>query len=355
MTYVLRGSPNHLNILGYNGACFLSFNVFPNCSYRCLNCWTHTENYPYQDEIPLTKIQIINLIEVAAKWGIKTICVMADGEPLFSKNLKIIEILAEITGKLRMGLLVSTKGQFLDKILLKKFVSLNPEVAFVISVNALNESLYNKLHQTKDGWLKVKQNFRYWKKFCLEYSEKNGNMIISPVAIHFTVMTNNISEIDNVKRLAKDMGAVFIVVSLGISGNAIVNAGEIIGGNAIDELKKVAQKYSTTGGPVALCGHKCAYIICDGNKENINGITVNVWGFPLVCPYFSGYEFNHLNVKKYFDKGRGLGDWFDEVVRVSILVNSEIFDKFGIDDESYCLKRHSRIRDIELFLAQKNL
>lgn len=339
----ILGSPIYLEkIMGVsNGLKFLCLNVPEPCPYNCKFCAVKVSS-PVKNNEVLSNDEISSIIEASFRLGVLSVVIMSDGEPLFSSNLKITKQIAKVTGRLGMYLIINTKGSLLDKELLNVFEALNNKTSFIISINSVSPRRYKKLHGENVDFGIIKKNAQDWQVFLSNHNHANKNFIISRIAFHNIITDANIDEINDLKKFADKIGAVFIATLPFWQGNIIKNSSYFNG--RLQECKKIVADYSATGGPAAFALNKSCSYIDAGNK--IHGLAVHTrGGVPLLCPYLLENALDWLKIKNC--QKISVDDWLLVVDKISRKINLAIFKKFGTHN---CLMRHPRLNEIKSFL-----
>lgn len=359
---VLRNTPPWLedNADGdspIGGPSHLLLNVPPRCNQRCPQCWTQDTEHPLRRTDVMSNDTLGRLVAAAHETGVSTAAIMSDGEPLFAKNLLITREIARQTARHDMGMLLFSNGQLLTGAMLENLRGLNPALSFVVSVNAGTRDLYGQMHGVRGGFDKIMRNVLAWREFCERTTTTRDDGIReTDLAIHFVITRENEQDVDAIEALADSIKCALVITVPGFDGRAIQNKDRIAQDpDELERLRDIAHEHSDTNGPTARThSEACGYITHSGNEGDYHGITVHTLGGAVqVCPYFAGLGTDGwFELNGYLEAGgTDINQWFATAVEISKTLTDAIFEKFG---EYYCLKRHERSPEIEVFLRRVN-
>ncbi|MCX6580142.1 MAG: radical SAM protein [Candidatus Aminicenantes bacterium] len=271
----LRGTPKHLSKTGeLEGFTYLMLNFPFSCNYQCLKCFNLMDNHPVTTGNPLSLEEIRRTIKEANELGAKAVVIAGEGEPTSHKN--IIEIVSLID-QLEMIPIIYSNGSTLNSRFAQKYHDLN--VCLVIALDSLNPQVYNMLTNNKgDALSQVLKNLENIRRVYTDTVEYKNDLKIVRLALNMTVCSRNMSEIEDIKKIAGD-DIYFVCNPLARSGNAVANWKKLVESEAdFEDFQKLARKYSESGGPLTLNSSGfCGY--------SLNGIGIGPFGHYMTCAY----------------------------------------------------------------------
>jgi MoaA/NifB/PqqE/SkfB family radical SAM enzyme len=160
---------------------YIQWHIIDRCNLRCKHCYQ--DNFSSKRELDIYRLRKIadNLISTMEKWGTKLDIAITGGEPLLKKEL--FDLISYLNGSNAIGnLSLITNGTILSDFFekLEKFKKLKE---IKISLDGISEKT-NDWIRGKGTFFKVMENVR---------KIREGKI---PLILMFTVMKNNLSDIE---------------------------------------------------------------------------------------------------------------------------------------------------------------
>ncbi|MFH1789934.1 MAG: radical SAM protein [bacterium] len=285
---ILKGSPEFFESKEGNdredkGPLYLMMNLETKCSARCLKCALPGRGGHMGE--PLSIDQRKKLLAKVGELGIKELVIVGGGEPTehFDDIMKPIIEAAHHEG---LGTIMFTnatcltreQAEFYREHDVSIFVSLDaidPETyKFLIGFDKIKEEMKEKLTLEQ-----VLNNIRMLREVYGQTEEVIRGKKVVRLGINVTVFKQNKKQLDAIKKLAGD-DMQFIAnhpIPRGKLGNKKV--WQMLVGDEYEDLQRLAQKKSDTGGHSSINEGACSYF----NR----GISVNTDGQLLSCGYAS--------------------------------------------------------------------
>lgn len=165
------------------GPAVCQFELTFRCGIHCRHCYSDCYNKPGYVKKELSTGQVINILDKVHNAGVMWLC-LSGGDPLERDDFIDIYSYAK-----KKGFLVSifTNAVSMNKRICGYLIK-NPPFAVEVTVNAADESLYEKISQTKGSFVKMKRGV---------------DMMIEagmPLKIKTQVTQDNIKELDQIKK-----------------------------------------------------------------------------------------------------------------------------------------------------------
>ncbi|MEW6041117.1 MAG: radical SAM protein [Elusimicrobiota bacterium] len=275
---VLRGMPEFLESKEGSeqedkGPLYLMMNLETKCSYRCPKC--ALPGYRRDMNEPMSLEQRKKLLTKAGELGIKELVVVGAGEPTEHFD-DIMKPVIESASQEGLGTIMFTTTSHMNREQAEFYR--DHDVTIFVSLDAINPETYKKL--TGTGNLEqVLDNIQMLKDVYGQSEEVvNGKKVVR-LAINVTVVKQNKDQLDALRELAGD--------DMQFIANFPIRRGkfksdkvwEELVGDEYDELQRLAQEKSSTGGHSSIDEGVCSYF----NR----GISVDVDGQLLSCGYAS--------------------------------------------------------------------
>jgi MoaA/NifB/PqqE/SkfB family radical SAM enzyme len=170
---------------------YIQWHIIDRCNLRCKHCYQ--DNFSSKRELDIYGLREVadNLISTMEKWGAKLDIAITGGEPLLKKE--IFELISYLNNSNSIGnLSIITNGTILSDFLeeLEKFKKLKE---IKISLDGVSD-------ETND-WIRGKGTFSE----AMENVRKAKGRKI-PLILMFTVMKNNLADIESLPEFAKEKG-----------------------------------------------------------------------------------------------------------------------------------------------------
>lgn len=125
---------------------YMRISVTEQCNYRCFYCMPQEENIKPAKENPITKNEILDIVKVGVKLGIKKIRITG-GEPLIRKDIdKILYEISKI--KEIKELCLTTNGSILNEKI--EFLKICGVTRINVSLDSLKEKKFKEITKTGD-------------------------------------------------------------------------------------------------------------------------------------------------------------------------------------------------------------
>lgn len=255
------------------GPLYLMMNMETKCSYRCPKC--ALPGYRRDMKEPLTLDQRKKLLSKARELGIKELVVVGAGEPTehFDDMMKPVIETAHNEG---LGTIMFTTTSHLTREQAEFYR--DHDVSIFVSLDAIDPENYKEL--TGTGNLEQVLNNVQMLKDVYGQSEEvvNGKKVVR-LGINVTVVKQNRDQLDALKELAGDDMQFIVNFPIRRGKFKSNKVWERLVGDQYDELQRLAQDKSDTGGHSSIDEGVCSYF----NR----GISVDVDGQLLSCGYAS--------------------------------------------------------------------
>ncbi len=350
---------------------YLSFSLGPECNNNCIFCANKNRGNRIAGGARLSKEEIRVLFSAFKQIGGNRIIVMGDGEPFVRRNFDSFKDVAEVSGRLAIGITVFTNGRALSQPNLATILSRNNDVSFVVNVNSLNAADYEAAVRVEGAFSQVMDNLKGWREFGEQAVQQASYGETVRLAINTVLSISNKNQVDEIRAVADSFGAAYICTAPMIVGEASINIQAIASSREeLEEFKRISSEKSSTGGPTCkTLEGRCGYIAGYSEGKNMNsfeeraliraatrpmkldrepgGIAIDVYGNPRLCAYMLD-GFPSMNIKHALRKG--ISETAEELKGVQQKMNeltNEVFSRFGF---AYCFMRHERIKEIEEWL-----
>ena len=219
----------------------ISWNITKKCNLRCAHCYIDSAEINSSISPELTTDECIDIIDQIAEVNNKAILILTGGEPLLRKDIYGVIKYARNKG---MTLFLGTNGCLFNDNVVKKLK--DSGIAGVgISLDSLDTRIHNSFRGTNNAWQGAINAFEICKKYNLAFQ------------IQTTVTNNNINEIPNIIKFAKDNGAsafqLFFLVCTG-RGQGLTDITPSQYEETLTKLYNVQKGFNGT----MLVGAKCA-------------------------------------------------------------------------------------------------
>ena len=265
---ILRGLPSHLGkTLSNKEIDYIVFNLPYICNYQCRKCFLGTTLS--EDSLNLEDRK--RVLKEARDLGARVVLISGEGEPLIYPHIKEI---IDFQHQLGFTSVIFTNGSYLTPGIAK--FGRDHDVSFIITLDSLDEKVYNYLTRTTCNFDKVMGNIKHCRDIYRSSIVDNGNNRIVRLAINAVVTRQNKSEINKIKELCND-DIVFICNHPVKEGNAVEFWEDLCGDTKqYAELKNISHQNSETKGPSSTSSDgSCAYLH--------HGISVNADGTIVLC------------------------------------------------------------------------
>jgi sulfatase maturation enzyme AslB (radical SAM superfamily) len=214
----LKGSPYYLeNCLGYDldkraekgNLTFLLLNQPPVCNYNCRRCFMPENRRDRRLKDSLTLADYKKIIPSAAQVGILCIEISGEGEPLLSSH--IVDII-KIANDNNLITTLITNGFNLNENFIEFCKGNN--VTLVISLFSLTQKLYELDNNCEGSYNKIICNIEKAAKIYSDTYNIDNDKEIFRIAIHTTIQTDNIDELNEIKAFCKKNNIFFSIAPL---------------------------------------------------------------------------------------------------------------------------------------------
>lgn len=274
---LMKGSPEFFKLIGRKeeekGPLYVTMNLETGCGYRCIKCALpgHRENMGTHLSFEQRKKFLAQVGEI----GVKTLVIIGRGEP--TENFGDL-IRPVINAAHREGLItiMFTTASHLNEEQAEFYCDNN--VSVFVSLDSLDPNTYREL--TGCGNIgQVLKNIGILRSTYSQAQEIVKGKNIVRLGINVTVSKQNRDELSAIKAFAGDDMQFIANPTIRRGKAAKVGAWEKLVGSKYEELKKLAQGESETGGHSSIDEGVCSYFH--------RGISVDCDGMLLSCGYAS--------------------------------------------------------------------
>lgn len=196
---------------------FILLNQPPICDYHCRRCFMpdyRRRTFSFDKALSLPEYQ--KILEDAASNGIICLEISGEGEPLLSKNLKMVIELAY-----RKGLLTTliTNGNTIteEQILYYK----DHNVTLVFSLHTLDKTKYEEDNKCSGSFDRKIENIKKAAEIYKGTKSQENGYSVYRLAIHATLQRDNLDEIDNLRNFCHERDIFFSLAPLALVGSAL--------------------------------------------------------------------------------------------------------------------------------------
>ncbi|MCU7835888.1 MAG: radical SAM protein [gamma proteobacterium symbiont of Taylorina sp.] len=169
----------------------LAINVTKRCNLACEHCYLDADTLKNGQSDELSLVEVNLLLDEVASRSTQTMVVLTGGEPLARSNL---EAMIQHGADLGLSMVVGTNGTLLTS---RRVASLKSAGALGlgISVDSLHPTQHDQFRGLNGSWKKTFQGIQHCREQDLSFQ------------IHFTVTSNNYSELNAIICFAYENGA----------------------------------------------------------------------------------------------------------------------------------------------------
>lgn len=216
---ILASSPAFWRLRGYDLSkreiSYLSLNQPPVCDCDCQRCFDPIERKICALPNLLSMPDYIRILDEFKHHGGIAVEISGEGEPLLSPHLLPI---LRYASKLDLWTTLITNGHILSEEVVMELSEL--KVALVLSLHTLDERAY-EIDNKKPGSFKDKMRaIELAGRIFTGLSWLESEQTIMRTCIHYTLQMNNLTQVDEVKKMCADLGFHFSIAPLAPVGNA---------------------------------------------------------------------------------------------------------------------------------------
>lgn len=196
---------------------FMLLNQPPRCDAHCKRCFMPPERRELsKSESALNLDEWNSLIEKGKEMGVLSIEISGEGEPLLSQNT--IPIIKHANS---LGIITTliTNGHALTEEMITTL--LDERATLVFSLHTLDPVKYEADNNLPGSFEKKIKAIENAARIFADSSYVENGFLIQLVAIHATLQSDNLDEIDDLRRFCHERNMFFSIAPLADSGNAI--------------------------------------------------------------------------------------------------------------------------------------